>query len=137
MEWLNIIDFLKTVWAAMNSPIGITVAAGIVAWLLERVFLALPAWKAYEGTIIGAIKYAEKEIPDDTENKSLARLDAAIKYVLEVYQACGERPPSPRLLSDLRETISVKHAELEAAGNLAKKGPTKRQQTRKAKGKTR
>lgn len=128
MEWLN------TIWAAMNSPIGITAAAGIVAWLLERVFLALPAWKAYEGTIIGAIKYAEKEIPDDTENKGAERLDAALKYVLKVYEACERRPPSPRLLSDLRETIGVKHAELEAAGTLGKKRKTKREEKRKANG---
>ena len=134
---MEMIDFLTTIWTALNSPIGITAAAGIVAWLLERVFLALPAWKAYEGTIIGAIKYAEKEIPDDTEQKGVDRLKAAMKYVIEVYESCEGRSPSPRLRSDLRETIGVKHAELEAAGTLGKKRPTKRQQTRKADGKTR
>lgn len=115
MEWLN------AVWAAMNSPIGITVAAGILAWLLKRVYMAKPRWKAFEGTIIGAIKYAEKEIPDHTENKSLKRLDCALGYVLKIYAQKKNHVVSPEIIAELREAIGVKHAELEAAGNLHSK----------------
>jgi len=121
MEWLN---FLETVWTAMNSPIGITITAGILAWLLERVYLARPAWKAYEGTIIAAIKYAEKEIPDGASNTAIERLNMALQYVLKVYARTEGRMPSGKVEAELAQAIGVKHAELEAGGNLrSKTGP--------------
>lgn len=111
-------DVLQIVWQALNSPIGIAAVAGLVLWLLNRLYALKPAWKRFEGTIIAAIKYAEKEIPDDTGNKALSRLDAALRYVVKVYEEATDKRATPKIVADLKEGIQIKHAELEAAGVL-------------------
>jgi hypothetical protein len=91
-----------------------------VLWLLNRLYAAKPTWQPFEGTIIAAVKWAEKEIPDDTPNKSLVRLNAALNYVVKVYeQARGTA--TEQVKAQLREGIQIVHAELEAAGNLPDK----------------
>ena len=109
---------LKTIWKALNSPVGIATVAGLVLWLLNRLYAARPAWKRYEGAIISAVKLAEKEIPDETPNAGLRRLDVALKYVLKVYAEMTGRQASLKVAAELREGIQIKHAELEAAGAL-------------------
>ena len=76
MNWTAI---LEAVWHALNSPAGITAVAGLILWALNRLYAKKPEWKKYEGTIISAIKFSEKDIPDGTENKSLMRLDHALR----------------------------------------------------------
>ena len=112
--------FLETVWGVLNSPAAIAAVAAVVLWLLNRLYAARPAWRKYEGSIIAAIKYAEKAIPDDAESKALQRLDAALKYVLAVHRETESRGATAKEVAELREGIQIKHAELEAAGNLAK-----------------
>ncbi|MFQ5419717.1 MAG: hypothetical protein ACE5EY_05075, partial [Anaerolineae bacterium] len=51
-------------------------------------------WAAFEGAIISGVKFAEKQVPDGTPNKGRARLDAALKYVLKVYEEAKGRKPS-------------------------------------------
>ncbi len=109
--------FFETIWAAANSPAVIVAVAALVIWVLNRV---RPSWRKYEGDIIAAIKYAEKEIPDTAQNKSLQRLNAALQYVLKVYRQTGRNAPSIAEKEALRQGIQIKHAELEAAGNLDK-----------------
>ena len=109
---------LETIWKALNSPVGIAAVAGLVLWLLNRLYAARPAWKRYEGAIISAVKLAEKEIPDETPNAGLRRLDVALKYVLKVYAEMTGRQPSAKVAAELKEGIQIKHAELEAAGAL-------------------
>ena len=113
MNWETI---LQSVWGLLNSPVGIAAIAGIVLWLLNRVYASKPTWQKYEGAIISAIKYAEKQIPDDVANKSLARLDAALRYVLRVYQEANKRSASAKEIAALKDGISVVHNRLEAAG---------------------
>lgn len=111
-------DVLQTIWQAINSPIGIAAVAGLVLWLLNRLYALKPAWKRFEGTIIAAIKYAEKQIPDDVDNKALNRLDAALRYVVKVYEEATDKQATPKIVADLKEGIQIKHAELEAAEAL-------------------
>jgi len=113
-EWI-----LTTVWAVLNSPVAITAVAAVVLWLLNKLYAAKPGWKSFEGAIISGVKLAEKQIPDDTPNKGLARLDAALRYVLKVHQEVTDRAAKPSEVANLREGIQIKHAELEAAGNLS------------------
>ena len=108
-------EILKAIWGVMNSPAGITVAAAVILWVLNRVYASKPAWQAYEGTIIAAVKFAEKNIPDDSGNTALARLDAALKYVLTAYTEATGKVATPEVTRELKEGIQVKHAELEAA----------------------
>jgi len=115
---MSVGQFFALVWGVLNSPAGITAVAGFILWLLNKVYAAKPAWRAYEGTIIAAVKFAEKEIPDDSPNKSLARLDAALKYVLQIYEQATGKGATPEVEAGLKEGIQIKHAELESAGTL-------------------
>jgi len=109
---------MNLLWELLNTPAGVTVMAAIALWVLNRIYAARPAWQAFEGTIIAAIKHAEKVIPDDSENPSVERLNNALQYVITVYGQLKGRPPGPKISAQLREAIQVKHAELEAAGTL-------------------
>ncbi len=113
-------EYLSMIWQAVNSPVGITFLAGVFLWLLNKLYGARPAWLQYEGTIIAAIKYAEKQIPNDVSNKSLAKLDTALNYVLRIYQELNGKRATTQVEAELREGIQVKHAELEATGVLTK-----------------
>ena len=114
-EWI-----LTTVWSAMNSPAAIAVLAAGLLWLLNRLYAARPTWQAFEGSIIAAVKWAEKEIPDETPNKALNRLNAALNYVVKVYEEARGKPADTKTKAELREGIQIVHAELEAAGNLTR-----------------
>ena len=115
---MNFDAILETIWQALNSPVGIAAVAGLVLWLLNRLYAAKPAWAKYEGAIISGIKYAEKQIPDDAANKSLARLDAALGYVLKVYQEANKRSPKAKEIAEIKDGISIVHNELESQGIL-------------------
>jgi hypothetical protein len=115
---MNVETILSAAWAALNSPAGIAVVAGLVLWLLNRVYAARPEWQKYEGAIISAVKFAEKDIPDSTPNKGLARLDAALRYVIRAYEEATGRRASPTVTADLKEGIQITHARLEAQGAL-------------------
>ena len=114
----------QVIWNVLNSPAVIAVLAGGMLWLLNRLYAAKPAWQAFEGTIIAAVKWAEKEIPDDTPNKALNRLNAALNYVTKVYEQARGTPAESKVQTELREGIQIVHAELEASGNLDKAAPT-------------
>ena len=118
---MNWTAFLQVAWDVVNSPAVIALMAGGLLWVLNRLYAAKPAWQAFEGTIIGAVKWAEKEIPDDTPNKAMGRLDAALNYVLKVYEEARGKPADAQTKNELREGIQIVHAELEAAGNLGAK----------------
>jgi len=116
MNWETILTGL---WQVMNSAPGVMLMAAFLGWLLTRLFSRRPTWEDYEGTIISAVKHAEKAIPDDTPNKGAARLDEALRYVLKVYALThrGQQPPAG-VVDDLREGIQITHDRLEARGTL-------------------
>ena len=111
-------EMLELVWTVLNSPLGYMATAGILIWLLNRLYADRPAWAAYEGSIITAVKFAEKEIPDGTENSGLARLDLALKYVLNVYEAVQGRRAGAAAEANLKEGVQIVHDKLEASGTL-------------------
>lgn len=118
MNWEAV---LGAVWAGLNSPVGIAVIAGIVLWALNKLYAAKPSWAAYEGAIISAIRFAEKQIPDDTANTSMARFDAALRYVLRVFDHANERQATPKEMAALAEGIRIVHNKLDTDGVLGKK----------------
>jgi len=119
---MNWTAFLQVAWDVVNSPAVIALMAGGLLWLLNRLYVAKPAWQAFEGTIIAAVKWAEKEIPDDASNKAVKRLDAALAYVLKVYED-ARGSADARTRQAMREGIQIIHAELEASGNLDAPAP--------------
>ena len=115
---MNAANILQTIWSVLNSPAGIAAIAGLVLWLLNRLYAAKPAWARYEGTIIAAVRQAEKAIPDDTDNKSMAKLNNALQYVLRIYEQVEGKPASDSVKAELAEGIQILHNELQADGAL-------------------
>ena len=109
---------LDALWNALNSPVAIAALAGLVLWLLNRLYAARPEWKRWEGTIVAAVKAAEKAVPDEAEHKALRRLNEALNYVQAVFEEVEHRRATEAEVAALKEGIQIKHAELEAAGGL-------------------
>ena len=111
-------------WNIITSQAGIAIltvlAMGLAAWVKAKYFPASTAWTAVEGYIISGIKIAEKVIPDTTENKSLAKADKALGYVISAYEAAKGKKPSAALVEQIKNAIPIVHNELEAAGTLSK-----------------
>ena len=106
------------VWALMNSPVGVSVVASIALWAINRLYAAKPEWQAYEGALIKAVQWAEKEIPDNAENKYLRRADLALQYALKAYERINGYRANDRMREQLAQGIEVVHTDLEAAGVL-------------------
>ena len=117
---------IKGIWTFLDSGIGFAVIwaamTGFFMLLASRFNPIQEKWKKYEGSIITGIKLAEKQIPDDTPNAGLAKLDAALKFVLEAYAEDhnGKKPPSS-LREQLKQGIQIKHQELARWGGLSKR----------------
>ena len=116
----KLLEILAIVWAFLNSSFGLGMVITAVTWIGAKIYLARPSWRKYEGAIIEAIKFAEREIPDDTPNKSLCRINAALQYVLKIHREINNRAATAEELAELKEGIRIMHAELEANGNLNK-----------------
>ncbi len=110
----------SALWAFVNSPVGIAIVGSLVAWLLARLYTTKPTWKTYEGYIVEAVKFAEKSIPDDVENKGLRRADEALKYISGIFSQINSRPPTAKEAKSLEQGINLVHERLEANGNLDK-----------------
>lgn len=104
----------ETVMEILNSPLAITVAASICLWVLGRIYAKKPTWQKYEGTIIAAIRSAEKAIPDNSENKSVKRLDEALKYVIKVFEEREKRTVTAEEKAEITEGIQILHNSIEA-----------------------
>ena len=107
----------ETLWEHLNDPVVIAAIASLVVYGLGRLYAAKPTWQRFEGSIIAAIKFAEKEIPDDTPNRPMRRLDYALRSVLQVYEA-REGKATEKTKAELQEGIQILHADLEAHGTL-------------------
>lgn len=104
-----IIDLMNT--EAVRSAVY-AIAAYLLSVAIAKLYAKKPEWKQYEGTIIAAIKHAEKLIPDDTPNKSLERLDVALRYVIRLTEEGGVKLTSKQI-ANIKDGISLKHHEIE------------------------
>ena len=109
----------------LNSGIGFALVwagmVGLFMWLASKFNPFQEKWKAWEGSIITGIKLAEKEIPNDTPNAGLAKLDAALRFVLKAYADAnnGKQPPA-KLVEEIKQGIQIKHSDLDRFGGLSK-----------------
>jgi len=109
----------------LNSGIGFALVwagmVGLFMWLASKFNPFQEKWKAWEGSIITGIKLAEKQIPDDTPNAGLAKLDAALRFVLKAYADAnnGKQPPA-KLVEEIKQGIQIKHSDLDRFGGLSK-----------------
>lgn len=109
-----------------KSPAGLSLCwaaiVGFFIFLASRFNPWREKWKQYEGSIITGIKLAEKQIPDDTPNAGLAKLDAALRFVLNAYaEANNGKKPSDALVEQIKQGIQIKHDELDRWGGLSKR----------------
>ena len=116
----KVLEILAMVWAFLNSAFGLGMVITAVVWIGAKIYASRPSWRKYEGAIIEAIKFAEREILDDTPNKSLCRINAALQYVLKIYREVNNRSATDQEVTEIKEGIRIVHAELEANGNLTK-----------------
>lgn len=109
--WSNLLELLL-------SPTGATFIAGILLFIYKTIFkvhvpVVADLLQKYHGSVASIIKRVEKEIPDNTENKSIRRLDLALKYLTEVYSAGEGKQPNEAMIVVLKELINRVHVELE------------------------
>ena len=115
---MNIEIIVACIWSVLNSPVGVSVVASIALWIINKVYAAKPAWQAYEGAIIKGVQWAEREVPDDAENKHIRRANSALQYVLRAYERINGYRASERMVEQLAQGVEVVHTDLEAAGVL-------------------
>ena len=120
----TLMKILDLMWLFVNSPFGMAIVVTVLTGLGAKVYASRPQWKKYEGAIIEAIKYAEKAIPDDTENKAARKFDCALRYVLKIHNEVENRTAKPADVAMLSEGIRIIHAGLESDGILKKAGMT-------------
>ena len=96
----------------------ITAIAGVATWAVAKLFTAKPEWKKYEGLLITAVKAAEKIIPDDAPNTSLARADAALRVFNERYAVAYGKFPTDAIITVARLALPIIHDQIEAEGTL-------------------
>ncbi len=117
---------LSGIWTFLNSGIGFAIVwaalVGLFLFLASKFNPLQEKWKQYEGSIITGIRLAEKQIPDDTPNAGLAKLDAALRFVLNAYaEANNGKQPSAALIEQIKQGIQIKHDELDRYGGLSSK----------------
>ena len=110
-------SFGKSIITFLNSSLGVSIVIFVLSFILGKIFTAKPRWKAltlkYGPLLMQAVKTAEKNIPDDTDNKGLARLDAALIYLINL------EPKLKKIADeDLKQALSAVHAAAESNGNL-------------------
>ncbi len=122
---MNIDTIFDAIGKFFNTPFGFTLVwaavMGIFVFLSSRHNPFVETWKKYEGSIITGIRLAERQLPDDSPNKGLAKLDAALRFVLKAYaEANNGKQPSAKIIESIRQGIQVKHSELDRFGGLSK-----------------
>lgn len=109
-------DWQKLIIDALNSNGAVALIASIGLFLLGKLQKGKPevfSWlKKYEGAIISGIKQAEILIPDDTENKSLKKLDLALEYIIRVIEQAEQRKLSEAEKAEIENAVSAKHDEM-------------------------
>ena len=105
-------------WTALNSPVGVTAVASVALWVLNKVYAWRPEWQKYEGALIKAVQWAEREIPDSAENKYMLRADLALQYALKAYERMNGHRANARMREQLAMGVECVHVELESAGVL-------------------
>jgi len=126
--------WLELLFVFFNSPVGLALfwalLLGLFFWLASTFNPFREKWRKWEGSIITAIKLAEKEVPDDVPHAGLAKLDAALRLVLDAYaEANRGRLPPEDMVHELKQAIQIKHDELDRFDGLTPGSPGKSQDT--------
>jgi hypothetical protein len=108
---------MSMAWTFMNSTIGAALVVSLVGSLVALIVTKMPFTKKWGGILISAVKYAEKAIPDDTENAGLHKLDVALGYALDRFEELGVKVKDKQL-PEIISALSEAHEMVEADGVL-------------------
>ena len=86
----------------------------VLIFAVNKLYAKKPIWRQYEGIFTQAVKMAEKAIPDDSKNKSVRRLDTALKYANKLLAEYKVKTTD----ADIVNGIEIIHNEQEQSGNL-------------------
>ena len=98
--------------AVLNSDAVTALFVACVAWALAWVLRKYPNMKKFEGSMIHAVRLAEKAIPNDTKNAGLARADAALLIVLRAFAQIEGREATAPERALLASEIARVHNEV-------------------------
>ena len=98
-----------------TDAVQTAIVAGIL-FLLGKLFIKVPKaelfYQEYKGAMIKAVKLAEAEIPDDTQNKGLRRLDQALLYTVKLIEIAEGKVLPPEAKAKLKSDLSAVHDEV-------------------------
>lgn len=106
----------SAVWALLNSEVGLMLMGSLLLLVARKVYTAKPLIEQYEGTLIEAVKWAEKNVTGPGRGEQ--RLKAALQFVSRVFADYERRKPTKAEAEQIEERLIVTHADLEAKGNL-------------------
>jgi hypothetical protein len=120
MSWKDVIAAL---WNLIDSGPGIALLAAVLVYILNKVWAKKPAWRTfyekYEGTLIAAVKQAEKLVDGSSEGSSGRKLEKALELVVEVLERVhGQDTVSKKEKAAITEALSKTHDNLERGGKL-------------------
>jgi hypothetical protein len=110
---------METVIKLLNTE-GVQYAIILaIAFVARKVFEKEPKAKMYydkyKGMMVKAVKFAEKEIPNNAKNKHVKRLDKALEYALDLIEMAESKDMKSKLNpAKLTSDISLVHHEIEA-----------------------
>jgi len=109
----------------LNTQAAQTIIIAGLIYLFGKLTIKVPSIKVfydkYKGEMARIVKLVEVEIPDNTNNKSLHRLDLALQYVIQLIETKENRKLSDAEVLEVRSAISEVHLEVQASGGLNKK----------------
>lgn len=113
----------SSIWIFLNSGVGLLLIwcllIALSIHLLYRFNPYQEKWRQYEGSIITAIKLAEKQIKCNSPNSAMAKLDKALQFVIDAYAEANDgKLPSDALIEQIRQGIQIKHNEMVSMGML-------------------
>lgn len=112
----------EKLWVFLNSPFGLmfigTFMLPVMVAVLKKIVggeKILEVYQTYKGPLFDAVKFAEKQIPDDVPHTGLKRLDEAFKFVLKLQPELAKENPTV-----VKALISRAHAEISAEDDKAR-----------------
>ena len=108
---------IKALGDFAQSPEGLVfiigAVVGLLKWLFEHTGIGKYKllWEKYGGMVVNAFAMAEKAIPDDTQNKTLAKVDAFLKTFCASYQEAYNKPAPESLVTWAKYQASLLAAQ--------------------------
>lgn len=97
----------ETVWAFLNSNLGITLVVALLAsvggWIFKKVPRAEKLFEEFKPYFFDAVKHAEAAIGESTGSTKKAKL--ALQYILAL------KPELAKREADVKKAIEMAHAE--------------------------